>query len=208
MLGFALICHLFLILLPFTTSVWQDCYFLTHRKQLRSGNGHALEETLRQRRQGNGKASPGGGVVVDAEPQLQSHSLQLSAPCHPVWNICLVYPQQVLWWHLKNMERLSAILASCHSGEPQKCSATSWSCHQQKASETTQPPMPHRERGCWSSSVLPLQWACCHSVGILWLVENYNISEGELSGAKPWDTYPNLIKLCISPNSEYLKLNL
>lgn len=43
----------------------------THRKQLRSGNGHALEETLRQRGQGKDKASPGGGMVGDAEPQLQ-----------------------------------------------------------------------------------------------------------------------------------------
>ena len=45
----------------------------THRKQLRSGNGHALKETLRQSLRGQGKdeASQWGGVVGDAEPQLQ-----------------------------------------------------------------------------------------------------------------------------------------
>ncbi|XP_076616610.1 uncharacterized protein LOC143339323 [Chaetodon auriga] len=41
------------------------------------------------------------------------------------------------------MERLSAILASCHSGEPQKSSATSWSFRQQKASELWKASRPH-----------------------------------------------------------------
>ncbi|XP_076591428.1 uncharacterized protein LOC143323463 [Chaetodon auriga] len=43
----------------------------------------------------------------------------------------------------KNMERLFAILASCHSGEPQKSSATSWSFRQQKASELWKASRPH-----------------------------------------------------------------
>lgn len=35
--------------------------------------------------------------------EARVHSLQLSAPCHPVWEICLLYPQQVLWQNLKKI---------------------------------------------------------------------------------------------------------
>lgn len=43
----------------------------------------------------------------------------------------------------KNMDRLSAILASCHSDEPQRSSASSWSFRQQKASERWRESRPY-----------------------------------------------------------------
>ena len=62
MLGFALICHLFLLLVPFN-HISLTRLLSAHREQLRSGNRHVLEETLHQ--------SLREQVVGDAEPRLQ-----------------------------------------------------------------------------------------------------------------------------------------
>ncbi|XP_058639294.1 uncharacterized protein LOC131544819 [Onychostoma macrolepis] len=105
-------------------------------------------------------ASRGGGKL-----QLQSHTPRSNAPCHPVWRFHLLSPQQnsILKSNLKKiLERLSDILTSYLSAEPQKSSASSWSFRQQKASERWKEARPYHLKCLIATEAVgqPLCWLC------------------------------------------------
>ncbi|XP_067247346.1 uncharacterized protein [Chanodichthys erythropterus] len=68
----------------------------------------------------------------------------------------------------KNMERLSNILASCPSAEPQRSSASSWSFRQQKASERWKEARPYHLRCLIAKEAVGHPSCClCHKPAVI-----------------------------------------
>ncbi|XP_030265166.1 uncharacterized protein LOC115576745 isoform X3 [Sparus aurata] len=109
------------------------------RKRTCSGRDSLLKSKRTRKGQGKPRGRRGGRHRASATGAQPPTECSLSSSVGDLPTLPSASP---LAKFEKNMERLSAILASCHSDEPQS-SASSWSFRQQKASERWRESRPY-----------------------------------------------------------------
>ncbi|KAK9977019.1 hypothetical protein ABG768_018840 [Culter alburnus] len=131
----------------------------------RSGSGGDPPRTSERVFVGRGKPRGRRGGRRQASATVTRHPVECSLSSSVEVPSEILNPQEEFE---KNMERLSNILASCPSAEPQRSSASSWSFRQQKASERWKEARPYHLQCLIAKEAVGHPSCClCHEPAVI-----------------------------------------